>query len=140
MHTHTRTHECTYTRAIAFTHTRLHKQTNKQTNKHTHARTHTHTHTRTHTHIRQFITVRLLVHYVPIDIGVVNCLAVDWVAKLLFWTDEWRQTIEVADYEGRYRKTIIDTGLRLPRGIATDPSTGYVVSNNVHAFIKKQTH
>ncbi len=47
---------------------------------------------------------------------------------LLFWTDESRRTIEVADYKGRYRKTIIETGLILPRGIATDPSTGYVVS------------
>lgn len=58
------------------------------------------------------------------DVGIVNCLTVDWVAKLLYWTDEMRLTIDVADYEGRYRKIIIDSDLLMPRGIATDPSTG----------------
>ncbi|XP_023030772.1 low-density lipoprotein receptor-related protein 1 [Drosophila willistoni] len=48
-------------------------------------------------------------------------LAVDWVAKNLYWCDKGLDTIEVSQLDGKYRKVLINENLREPRGIALDP-------------------
>ena len=56
-------------------------------------------------------------------------LAVDWVARKLYWTDcgdaDWQTNrIEVANVDGSYRKVLFWRNLGLPRAIAVDPLSG----------------
>ena len=56
-------------------------------------------------------------------------LAVDWVARKLYWTDcrdsEWEANrIEVANLDGSNRKVLFWKNLGLPRAIAVDPLFG----------------
>ena len=56
-------------------------------------------------------------------------LAVDWVARKLYWTDcgdaDWQTNrIEVANLDGTYRKVLFWRNLGLPRAIAVDPLSG----------------
>jgi len=44
-------------------------------------------------------------------------LAIDWIADNLYWTDADRDRIEVARLDGRFRKVIIASGMKQPRGI-----------------------
>ena len=58
------------------------------------------------------------------DVVMVVGLTVDWNVRLLYWTDERRACVELADYAGHNRKTLFDTGLKWPRGIVADPVGG----------------
>lgn len=51
-------------------------------------------------------------------------IAVDWIAKNLYWCDKTTDTIEVSKLDGKYRKVIINTGLQEPRGLEVFPSKG----------------
>uniref|UniRef100_A0A8C5HQU9 Nidogen-1-like n=1 Tax=Gouania willdenowi TaxID=441366 RepID=A0A8C5HQU9_GOUWI len=51
-------------------------------------------------------------------------IAVDHVARLLFWTDSMRDTIEVSKLDGSHRRVLFDTDLVNPRPIVTDPAHG----------------
>ena len=51
-------------------------------------------------------------------------LAVDWVTGKLYWTDAGRKRIEVSELDGRYRSTLIDTNLDMPRDIVLHPYYG----------------
>ena len=56
-------------------------------------------------------------------------LAVDWVARKLYWTapgdsDEQTSTIEVANLDGTNRKVLFWKKLGRPRAIAVDPLYG----------------
>lgn len=51
-------------------------------------------------------------------------LAVDWVARNMYWTDTGRNTIEVARLDGTCRKVLINNSLDEPRAIAVFPSKG----------------
>ena len=56
-------------------------------------------------------------------------LAVDWIARKLYWTDcrdaEWETNrIEVANLDGSHRKVLFWKDLGLPRAIAVDPLLG----------------
>lgn len=51
-------------------------------------------------------------------------LAVDWVARNLYWTDTGANTIEVSRLDGRYRKVLINNSLDEPRAIAVFPRKG----------------
>ncbi|KAL9955609.1 hypothetical protein ACROYT_G036957 [Oculina patagonica] len=58
-------------------------------------------------------------------------LAVDWIAKKLYWTDgedsDWETNIiEVANFDGSYRKVLFWKDLGLPRAIAVDPLKGFM--------------
>ncbi|RWS26912.1 prolow-density lipoprotein receptor-related protein 1-like protein, partial [Leptotrombidium deliense] len=53
-------------------------------------------------------------------------LAVDWVARNLYWVDKLKDTIEVSKLDGRFRKVLICDGLREPRAIILDPFEGYM--------------
>ena len=56
-----------------------------------------------------------------------NGLAVDWVSKHIYWTDEKKRTVEVADYDGNNRRLLHYQDLLSPRGIFVDPITGWVI-------------
>lgn len=56
-------------------------------------------------------------------------LAVDWIARKLYWTDvrdsDWEANrIEVANLDGSNRKVLFWKNLGLPRAIAVDPLSG----------------
>lgn len=53
-------------------------------------------------------------------------LAVDWVAKNLYWCDKGLDTIEVSRLDGRYRKVLIKKELQEPRAIVVDPFDKHV--------------
>ena len=78
------------------------------------------------------------IYKAPIDEGetksvvafgdVVNAdgLAVDWIYRHLYWTDSAKNTIEVSDLEGGFRKTLLTDRLQEPRSIAVDPIEGWL--------------
>ncbi|GIY86803.1 low-density lipoprotein receptor-related protein 5-like protein [Caerostris extrusa] len=53
-------------------------------------------------------------------------LAVDWVAKNLYWTDSGRKIIEVSRVDGSSRKILVDLDLDEPRAIVVFPRKGYL--------------
>ena len=51
-------------------------------------------------------------------------LAVDWVARNLYWTDTGTDRIEVSRLNGTARRTLVSTGLKEPRAIVLHPEMG----------------
>jgi len=51
-------------------------------------------------------------------------LAIDWVAKNIYWTDMRLDTIEAACIDGKNRSVILSRGLDAPRALALDPRDG----------------
>ena len=51
-------------------------------------------------------------------------VAVDWVARNLYWTDTGTDTIEVSRLNGSSRKVLISENLDEPRAIALEPTRG----------------
>lgn len=52
-------------------------------------------------------------------------IAVDWVANNIYWTDSGRDVIEVAQMNGRNRKTLISGMIDEPYAIVVDPQRGW---------------
>ena len=57
------------------------------------------------------------------DLTTPDGIAVDWLHKLIYWTDTGRNTVEVADLRATdsYRLILFDTSLDEPRSIMVDP-------------------
>lgn len=55
-----------------------------------------------------------------------SVIAVDWVTKKLYWTDDARTRIELSNFDGSHRKLIISKNLDQPRALALLPQKGYV--------------
>ncbi|XP_026681524.1 LOW QUALITY PROTEIN: low-density lipoprotein receptor-related protein 6 [Diaphorina citri] len=53
-------------------------------------------------------------------------VAVDWVARNLYWTDTGTDRIEVCRLEGTHRKVLVNTDLVEPRAITLSPAHGYL--------------
>lgn len=53
-------------------------------------------------------------------------IAVDWVARKLYWMDRTSKHIEVAELNGTKRKTILARGISDPRAISVHPGIGYL--------------
>ena len=51
-------------------------------------------------------------------------VAVDWVARNLYWTDAGTDRIEVSRLNGSSRKVLINENLDEPRAVALDPTHG----------------
>ena len=51
-------------------------------------------------------------------------VAVDWVARNLYWTDMGTDRIEVSRLNGMSRKVLISENLDEPRAITLDPTNG----------------
>ncbi len=58
------------------------------------------------------------------DITSSDGLAVDWIYNHIYWTDSKKNTIELSNFEGNMRKTLIKSSLDLPRAIAVNPLQG----------------
>lgn len=50
-----------------------------------------------------------------------NGLAVDWINKMLYWTDSVHNSISVCDLDGKKKRTLIDKSLDFPNDIVLDP-------------------
>lgn len=48
-------------------------------------------------------------------------IAVDWVARNLYWTDSVMENIEVSTLDGRFRKVLLTKNITRPRGLVLDP-------------------
>ena len=53
-----------------------------------------------------------------------SVIAVDWVTKKLYWTDDARTRIELSNFDGSHRKLIISKNLDQPRALALLPQLG----------------
>ena len=51
-------------------------------------------------------------------------IAVDWIARNVYWTDTASDRIEVARLNGSARKVLVSDDLDQPRAIALDPVDG----------------
>ncbi|XP_072180900.1 low-density lipoprotein receptor-related protein 2-like [Diadema setosum] len=58
------------------------------------------------------------------DAGSVEGLAVDWVARKLYWSDRPRRVLEVAELDGSSRRVLKRNNLFEVRGVAVDPKHG----------------
>ena len=58
--------------------------------------------------------------------GAINAegLAVDWIYQHLYWTDPSQRRIQVADFDGKWHKSLVSSDLEEPRAIALDPLQG----------------
>lgn len=56
----------------------------------------------------------------------VYSLAVDWIYNHIYWGDTSKNTIELSDFDGKMRKTLISDYLEEPRAIALDPVKGWM--------------
>ncbi|XP_014246217.1 very low-density lipoprotein receptor-like [Cimex lectularius] len=54
----------------------------------------------------------------------VDGIAIDWIYKHIYWTDNEKNTVELANYDGSMRKTIIKDDLDEPRALAVHPNEG----------------
>ena len=49
-------------------------------------------------------------------------VAIDWISRKIYWSDNGLDTIEVAELDGTSGLILVKTGLDAPRGIAVDPT------------------
>ena len=61
------------------------------------------------------------------NLGEIDGLAVEWESDLIYWTDYTNERIQVAQLDGKNRRSLITSGIRLPKEIAVDPRKGYVL-------------
>ncbi|XP_014669426.1 PREDICTED: low-density lipoprotein receptor-related protein 2-like isoform X2 [Priapulus caudatus] len=57
-------------------------------------------------------------------VDVTEALAVDWIARNLYWVDYSLETVEVASLDGKYRRVLFHENITNPRGFAIDPTDG----------------
>lgn len=57
-------------------------------------------------------------------LNVFTGLAVDWIARRLYWLDMKADRIEVSTLDGKWRNVLISEDLKAPRGLALDPRDG----------------
>lgn len=80
--------------------------------------------------IRGFVTAKYaLRHKVIYVVGINNCegVAIDWLGRNIFWTDEALKTINVARLDNPdIRRVIVNNSLYHPRAIVLDPRKGFV--------------
>ena len=73
---------------------------------------------------RAFLNGSSIEHLIFVDFHFPDGLAVDWIAKNLYWTDSQLQRIEVARLDGQHRKRLIWKDLWEPRELTLDPVSG----------------
>lgn len=68
-----------------------------------------------------------IVNVISKDLVTPDGLALDWVAKNIYWSDTGRNVIEVSRIDGSSRRTLIDLDLDEPRAIAVHPQEGLLI-------------
>ena len=58
------------------------------------------------------------------DVSHPDGIAVEWLARNLYWTDTGLDRIEVSRLDGSFRKIVISEDLDEPRAITLHPSLG----------------
>lgn len=53
-----------------------------------------------------------------------EAMAVDWMARNLYWADEGTRRIEMSRLDGSARKVLLWQDIHQPRSIALDPAHG----------------
>ena len=51
-------------------------------------------------------------------------IAVDWVTQHIYWVESDLNQIEVADFSGDFRTTLLSQNIENPRALVVDPSKG----------------
>lgn len=74
------------------------------------------------------IWVFLLFQVISNGLDLVEGLAYDWIGGNLYWLDSRLNTIEVANENGLNRMVLLKENITQPRGMALDPSKGWVYS------------
>ena len=54
-------------------------------------------------------------------------IAIDWVARRLYWTDSENDNIELTGLDASSRRILINEGLDEPRALAVDPTRGLAI-------------
>ncbi|KAK7580566.1 hypothetical protein V9T40_001195 [Parthenolecanium corni] len=60
------------------------------------------------------------------DVTLADGLAVDWIYNHIYWADSRKNTIELSNFEGNMRKTLIRDSLGEPRSLAVNPLQGWL--------------
>ena len=55
-------------------------------------------------------------------ISVPDGIAVDWVARKLYWTDAGSKCIEVSELDGKNRRVLINVDVDMPRAVVLHPA------------------
>lgn len=74
---------------------------------------------------RAFMNGSAVQHIVEFGLGQPEGIAVDWVARNLYWTDFEKGRIEMSRLDGASRRVLVWQDVR-PRAIVLDPSKGLV--------------
>ena len=66
-------------------------------------------------------------------------IGIDWIARKIYWLDRTSKHLEVAELDGRNRKTLVGRGMTDPRAIAVHPGIGMLFFTDWghHAFIAR---
>ncbi|KFM82299.1 Low-density lipoprotein receptor-related protein 2, partial [Stegodyphus mimosarum] len=66
-------------------------------------------------------------------------LAVDWIGRKIYWLDRTSKQLDVAELDGRNRKTLLTKGISDPRALAVHPGIGYLYFTDWghHAYIAR---
>lgn len=66
--------------------------------------------------------IKLIIIYVVfLDMSSPEGVTIDWINRVLYWTDSGKHTIESINLDGTERKLVISKGLIEPRGLAVHP-------------------
>ena len=57
-------------------------------------------------------------------IAVAEGIAIDWITKHLYWVESILDQIEVSNFTGEERLTLISDNIESPRAIVLDPRKG----------------
>ena len=61
---------------------------------------------------------------VTVGISSAEGLAVDWVTKHVYWVESDLNQIEITDFSGKFRATLLSEDIDKPRALVLDPSKG----------------
>ena len=68
-------------------------------------------------------SINVVIDY-AMSLATAEGIAVDWITKHIYWVDSSIDHIEVSDFNGTERRTIISKDISKPRAIAVDPNEG----------------
>ncbi len=71
-----------------------------------------------------------------IDSGLstIESVAVDWLNKKIYWVESHADLIEVAEYDGTLRTTVVQGNMSNPRSLCLDPIQGFLLTPFLYIF------